>query len=63
VFALRSGAAFSDTPGRQEVFCAIAERAVGAGRLIGTYERVAKVRSREPDLARAGTPSAIAVSA
>jgi Raf kinase inhibitor-like YbhB/YbcL family protein len=63
VFALRSGAAFSNAPGRQEVFSAIAERAVGAGFLIGTYERVARVRLEEPKPVRAGNPSAIAVSA
>jgi Raf kinase inhibitor-like YbhB/YbcL family protein len=63
VFALRSGAAFSTTPGRQEVFAAISDRAVGAGLLIGTYERVARVRSEESEPARAGNPSASAVSA
>jgi phosphatidylethanolamine-binding protein (PEBP) family uncharacterized protein len=63
VFALRSGAPFSNTPGRQEVFAAIADRAVGAGVLLGTYERVARVRSQEPEPVRAGNPSAIAVPA
>jgi Raf kinase inhibitor-like YbhB/YbcL family protein len=63
VYALRSGAAFSSTPGRQEVFSAIAERALAAGLLIGTYERVARVRSEEPEEVLDDAPSAVAVSA
>jgi Raf kinase inhibitor-like YbhB/YbcL family protein len=39
VFALAAGAAFSDTPGRDEVFAALRERALASGCLIGTYER------------------------
>lgn len=39
VFALAPGAAFSETPGREEVLAALRERAVAAGLLIGTYER------------------------
>jgi hypothetical protein len=43
VFALRSGAEFSATPGRHEVIEAIASRAVAGGYLIGTYERAQRV--------------------
>jgi hypothetical protein len=39
VFALRSGADLSATPGRHEVIDAIANYAVACGYLIGTYER------------------------
>jgi Raf kinase inhibitor-like YbhB/YbcL family protein len=44
VFALDVGADFSASPGRHEVVDAIANRAVAAGYLIGTYERA----RREP---------------
>jgi Raf kinase inhibitor-like YbhB/YbcL family protein len=43
VFALRSGADFSASPGRQELIDAIADRAVAGGYLIGTYERAQRV--------------------
>jgi Raf kinase inhibitor-like YbhB/YbcL family protein len=43
VFALRSGADFSATPGRHEVIDAIANHAVAGGYLIGTYERAQRV--------------------
>jgi Raf kinase inhibitor-like YbhB/YbcL family protein len=39
LFALTPGPAFSRLPGRQALFDAIADRAVAAGYLIGTYER------------------------
>jgi phosphatidylethanolamine-binding protein (PEBP) family uncharacterized protein len=39
VFALGGGAEFSASPGRHEVINAIANRAVAAGYLVGTYER------------------------
>jgi Raf kinase inhibitor-like YbhB/YbcL family protein len=44
VFALDAGAEFSASPGRHEVINAIANRAVAAGYLVGTYERA----RREP---------------
>ena len=43
LFALRSGPAFSQVPGRQELFDAISERALAGGYLIGTYERAERV--------------------
>jgi len=39
VFALEGGAEFSASPGRHEVINAIANRAIAAGYLVGTYER------------------------
>jgi Raf kinase inhibitor-like YbhB/YbcL family protein len=48
VFALRSGADFSATPGRHEVIEAIASRAVAGGYLIGTYERAQRVPLDSP---------------
>ncbi len=39
VFALKAGADFSDTPGREEVLSAIAEHGLASGWLVGTYER------------------------
>jgi Raf kinase inhibitor-like YbhB/YbcL family protein len=44
VFALNGGAEFSASPGRHEVINAIANHAVAAGYLVGTYERA----RREP---------------
>jgi phosphatidylethanolamine-binding protein (PEBP) family uncharacterized protein len=44
VFALDGGAEFSASPGRHEVINAIANRAVAAGYLVGSYERA----RREP---------------
>jgi Raf kinase inhibitor-like YbhB/YbcL family protein len=49
VFALRGGADFSASPGRQELIDAIANRAVAGGYLIGTYERVQRVPLESPD--------------
>jgi Raf kinase inhibitor-like YbhB/YbcL family protein len=42
VFALRAGAPFSHAPGRREVIEAILDRALAAGALIGTYERMSR---------------------
>lgn len=39
LFAVAQGAAFSDTPGRDEVLDALRERALASGCLIGTYAR------------------------
>jgi len=39
LFALRPGADFSDTPGRDEVLDALREHALASGCLIGTYAR------------------------
>jgi Raf kinase inhibitor-like YbhB/YbcL family protein len=39
LFALREGRKFSSTPGRQEFFDAVIDRAIAGGCLIGTYER------------------------
>jgi hypothetical protein len=64
VFALRSGARFSESPGRQEVFDAIAEHAVGAGCLLGTYERAERARAAQSELPEQegmGDPSALVV--
>jgi Raf kinase inhibitor-like YbhB/YbcL family protein len=44
VFALGAGAAFSQSPGRQELIDAIEQRAIGAGYLIGTYERTERIK-------------------
>jgi phosphatidylethanolamine-binding protein (PEBP) family uncharacterized protein len=44
VFALR-GALFEKAPGREELVRAIAERGIAAGCVIGTYERVQRVKS------------------
>lgn len=44
VFALADGAGFSASPGRQELFDAISERAIAAGCLIGVYERPQRAR-------------------
>ena len=53
VFALAEGAGFSASPGRQELFDAIRERAIAAGCLIGIYERPqpARVAAAESDTA------------
>ncbi len=48
VFALGSGATFSESPGRQELFDAIAAHAIGAGCTLGTYERAERVRTAKP---------------
>jgi phosphatidylethanolamine-binding protein (PEBP) family uncharacterized protein len=47
VFALAEGAAFSASPGRQELFDAISERAIAAGCLIGVYERPQRARIQD----------------
>jgi Raf kinase inhibitor-like YbhB/YbcL family protein len=63
VFALRSGAVFSESPGRQELFDAIAAYAVGAGCTLGTYERAERVRAAQPESSEQesmGVPSALA---
>lgn len=52
IFALRAGTPFSHSPGRQEVFDAILERAIAAGGLIGIYERARRVPVREGELAQ-----------
>ena len=44
VFALGPGAAFSATPGRDEVLGALRQRALASGCLIGTYERDTSIK-------------------
>jgi phosphatidylethanolamine-binding protein (PEBP) family uncharacterized protein len=46
IYALHSGEAFSEIPGRQEIFEAIKQRAAAGGVLIGTYGRDQKVETR-----------------
>ena len=46
VFALHSGAEFSNVPGRHELFDAVKARAIAGGYLIGTYGREEKVTSK-----------------
>jgi Raf kinase inhibitor-like YbhB/YbcL family protein len=46
VFALHSGTAFSNVPGRHELFDAVKARAIAGGYLIGTYGREEKVTSK-----------------
>jgi Raf kinase inhibitor-like YbhB/YbcL family protein len=48
VFALRSGAHFSATPGRHEVIDAIANYALAGGYLVGTYERAQRMPLKPP---------------
>jgi Raf kinase inhibitor-like YbhB/YbcL family protein len=45
-FALRAGAPFSNVPGREEFIEVVLDRAIAAGCLIGTYERVERDRTR-----------------
>jgi Raf kinase inhibitor-like YbhB/YbcL family protein len=45
VFALHSGTAFSQVPGRQELFEAVQARAIAGGSVIGIYGRELKVKS------------------
>jgi Raf kinase inhibitor-like YbhB/YbcL family protein len=56
-FALRAGHLFSRVPGRDEFIEIVLERAIGAGVLIGTYERVVRESARraefEPAVAEA----------
>jgi Raf kinase inhibitor-like YbhB/YbcL family protein len=47
VFALHSGTAFSQVPGRHELFDAVKARAIAGGYLIGTYSREQKVSVRD----------------
>jgi hypothetical protein len=54
VFALRGGGNFSASPGRHEVIDAIANRAVAAGYLIGTYDRAQRAPLESPDQERLG---------
>jgi Raf kinase inhibitor-like YbhB/YbcL family protein len=46
VFALHAGTAFSNVPGRHELFDAVKARAIAGGYLIGTYGRALKVKSQ-----------------
>jgi Raf kinase inhibitor-like YbhB/YbcL family protein len=45
VFALHSGTAFSNVPGRHELFDAVKARAIAGGYLIGLYGRAEKVKT------------------
>jgi len=45
-FGLRAGVHFSKVPGREEFIDVVLDRAVAAGCLIGTYERVERERAR-----------------
>jgi phosphatidylethanolamine-binding protein (PEBP) family uncharacterized protein len=49
VFAL-GGAPLEKAPGREELFSAISERGIAAGRLIATYERAQRVNSDDSQL-------------
>jgi len=51
-FALRAGHTFSRVPGRDEFTDIILERAVAAGVLIGTYERVLREPARQAEFER-----------
>lgn len=46
VFALHAGTAFSEVPGRHELFDAVKARAIAGGYVIGTYGRALKVKSQ-----------------
>ncbi len=60
LFALKPGALFSETPGRDEVLEILASHGMASGLLVGTYERdgTAKVDDAEPvaAIAPAGGP-------
>lgn len=47
LFALTTGAGFSDAPGREEVATAVRERGIASGCLIGIYERDNRVKLQE----------------
>jgi len=49
VFALHSGTAFSNVPGRQELFDAVKARAIAGGYVIGTYGRGQQVKSQQQE--------------
>jgi Raf kinase inhibitor-like YbhB/YbcL family protein len=49
VFALHAGTAFSNVPGRHELFDAVKARAIAGGYLIGTYGRALKVKSQQQE--------------
>jgi phosphatidylethanolamine-binding protein (PEBP) family uncharacterized protein len=59
VFALRNATAFPDAPGRYKVFRAIEDYAIGAGYVIGTYERAQRIRSESADQTSATDSSAV----
>jgi len=60
-FALRAGHVFSRVPGRDQFTDIILERAIAAGVLIGTYERVLREPARQAEFEReAAEPPAIA---
>jgi Raf kinase inhibitor-like YbhB/YbcL family protein len=67
VFALHSGSAFSDVPGRHELFDAVKARAIAGGYLIGTYNRALKVKSQAQeeiqDLQAAAEPAMVGLPA
>jgi len=49
IFALGAGAELPNSAGRGEVFEAVMDRALGAGCIMGTYERVRRVSDEEPN--------------
>lgn len=60
-FALRAGHVFSRVPGRDQFTDIILERAIAAGVLIGTYERVLREPARQAEFEpEAAEPPAIA---
>lgn len=61
IYALHSGEAFSEIPGRHEIFEAIKERAAAGGVLIGTYGRDQKVATRTKQDELEVTPGADAL--
>jgi len=64
LFALGEGAALSQAPGRAEIWGAVRSRAIAAGCLVGTYERLRRQRieetEQETDVAAAGVMTATA---
>jgi Raf kinase inhibitor-like YbhB/YbcL family protein len=59
-FALGPGHLFSRVPGRDEFIAIVLERAVGAGVLVGTYERTVRESARRAELeTEAAEPEAL----
>ena len=57
VFALSAGKGLSNPLGRQELLAAVRERAIAAGCLIGTYERLRRQQIDETDEAGEAAPA------
>jgi Raf kinase inhibitor-like YbhB/YbcL family protein len=63
LFALSSGEAFSNAPGRHELAAAVEARAIVSGLLIGTYERENRIKLEHKHAAAVAESSAESVSA